>query len=433
LKERGSALLTAVIIVMVLLSISGILLTTVVYQAKNESSEERGLRAYYLAEAGVQYGIAAGITELTNAPEAEFTLTPPRVNNPFGQGGWFEVTVTRATGAISFTVNSSGDYLTTLRTKVAEYDYGVSTGGDVGGGSNCENTEKWVNNIQYQKDNEVCYNSKKFYARNNTGKNEEPGLINSPWQEITELWKDFNIYQKDDVVFYNGKPFYARNNTGKNEPPGLINSPWQEMTELWKDFNIYQKNDIVFYNGKPFKARNNTGKNEQPSLPTSPWDELTDQWRSFNFYNEGNIVLYTDGKRYRAKYNHSPSSTAPPNSSAWALTSSPLPKPFLLKISVTPIYASIQVGHTQAFVAKAVYSNDFTEVSNQAVWSQSNGSVVTLLGKNATGNSAGTSTITASFGGRSGTATLTVTVPTNSNPPLMPGNGKILWEKEIIN
>ncbi|HZK55912.1 MAG TPA: hypothetical protein VFC84_17240 [Desulfosporosinus sp.] len=433
MKERGSALLTAVIIVMVLLSISGILLTTVVYQAKNESSEERGLRAYYLAEAGVQYGIAAGITELTNAPEAEFTLTPPRVNNPFGQGGWFEVTVTRATGAISFTVNSSGDYLTTLRTKVAEYDYGVSTGGDVGGGSNCENTEKWVNNIQYQKDNEVCYNSKKFYARNNTGKNEEPGLINSPWQEITELWKDFNIYQKDDVVFYNGKPFYARNNTGKNEPPGLINSPWQEMTELWKDFNIYQKNDIVFYNGKPFKARNNTGKNEQPSLPTSPWDELTDQWRSFNFYNEGNIVLYTDGKRYRAKYNHSPSSTAPPNSSAWALTSSPLPKPFLLKISVTPIYASIQVGHTQAFVAKAVYSNDFTEVSNQAVWSQSNGSVVTLLGKNATGNSAGTSTITASFGGRSGTATLTVTVPTNSNPPLMPGNGKILWEKEIIN
>src|SRR5665648_151015 len=373
---------------MVLLSISGILLTTVVYQAKNESSEERGLRAYYLAEAGVQYGIAAGITELTNAPEAEFTLTPPRVNNPFGQGGWFEVTVTRATGAISFTVNSSGDYLTTLRTKVAEYDYGVSTGGDVGGGSNCENTEKWVNNIQYQKDNEVCYNSKKFYARNNTGKNEEPGLINSPWQEITELWTDFNIYQKDDVVFYNGKPFYARNNTGKNE---------------------------------------------QPSLPTSPWDELTDQWRSFNFYNEGNIVLYTDGKRYRAKYNHSPSSTAPPNSSAWALTSSPLPKPFLLKISVTPIYASIQVGHTQAFVAKAVYSNDFTEVSNQAVWSQSNGSVVTLLGKNATGNSAGTSTITASFGGRSGTATLTVTVPTNSNPPLMPGNGKILWEKEIIN
>ena len=433
MKERGSALLTAVIIVMVLLSISGILLTTVVYQAKNESSEERGLRAYYLAEAGVQYGIAAGITELTNAPEAEFTLTPPRVNNPFGQGGWFEVTVTRATGAISFTVNSSGDYLTTLRTKVAEYDYGVSTGGDVGGGSNCENTEKWVNNIQYQKDNEVCYNSKKFYARNNTGKNEEPGLINSPWQEITELWKDFNIYQKDDVVFYNGKPFYARNNTGKNEPPGLINSPWQEMTELWKDFNIYQKNDIVFYNGKPFKARNNTDKNEQPSLPTSPWDELTDQWRSFNFYNEGNIVLYTDGKRYRAKYNHSPSSTAPPNSSAWALTSSPLPKPFLLKISVTPIYASIQVGHTQAFVAKAVYSNDFTEVSNQAVWSQSNGSVVTLLGKNATGNSAGTSTITASFGGRSGTATLTVTVPTNSNPPLMPGNGKILWEKEIIN
>src|SRR5665648_17242 len=328
---------------MVLLSISGILLTTVVYQAKNESSEERGLRAYYLAEAGVQYGIAAGITELTNAPEAEFTLTPPRVNNPFGQGGWFEVTVTRATGAISFTVNSSGDYLTTLRTKVAEYDYGVSTGGDVGGGSNCENTEKWVNNIQYKKDNEVCYNSKKF------------------------------------------------------------------------------------------KARNNTDKNEQPSLPTSPWDELTDQWRSFNFYNEGNIVLYTDGKRYRAKYNHSPSSTAPPNSSAWALTSSPLPKPFLLKISVTPIYASIQVGHTQAFVAKAVYSNDFTEVSNQAVWSQSNGSVVTLLGKNATGNSAGTSTITASFGGRSGTATLTVTVPTNSNPPLMPGNGKILWEKEIIN
>lgn len=114
MRERGSALLTAVIIVMVLLSISGIFFTTVMYQAKNETSEEKALRAYYMAEAGINYGAA----EVLNHPTVYFQPNPtsqlhgPDVPLPNSYGGGFDVNIVTDTSVSpnTFIVTSTGYY-----------------------------------------------------------------------------------------------------------------------------------------------------------------------------------------------------------------------------------------------------------------------------------------------------------------------------------
>lgn len=114
LRERGSALLTAVIIVMVLLSISGIFFTTVIYQAKNEASEEKALKAYYMAEAGINYGAAEVLNHPTVyfQPELTAPLHGPKVPLANGYGGLFDVTIVTDTSVSpnTFIVTSTGYY-----------------------------------------------------------------------------------------------------------------------------------------------------------------------------------------------------------------------------------------------------------------------------------------------------------------------------------
>ena len=62
MKERGSALLTAVVAVVVLSLIAGTFFSLSASRARMETSEEKGLKAYYLAEAGIQFGVAMPIT-----------------------------------------------------------------------------------------------------------------------------------------------------------------------------------------------------------------------------------------------------------------------------------------------------------------------------------------------------------------------------------
>lgn len=76
MRDRGSALLTSVIAIMVLLSISGVFFAVVNYQSKLETSEEKGLRAYYLAEAGINYGVA----QMYNKSKEDYLND---TNNPF--------------------------------------------------------------------------------------------------------------------------------------------------------------------------------------------------------------------------------------------------------------------------------------------------------------------------------------------------------------
>lgn len=83
----------------------------------------------------------------------------------------------------------------------------------------------------------------------------------------------------------------------------------------------------------------------------------------------------------------------------------------LTGIVVTPATATIAVGGSQQYVAVASYSDNTTAViTTSAAWTSSNTVVATVLNNGiATGLSAGGATITASAGGKSGSAALTVT------------------------
>lgn len=324
MKERGSALLTAVIIVMVLLAISGILFTMVNYRAKNESSEEKGLRAYYLAEAGIQYGIAAGIEAVLNGTltlEEGGTLSPPRVNDPFGQGGWFKVTVTREAGAASFTVKSTGEYFEARRIKKAEYGFGEEGDDDDDDdgddedddGDYCDDIDlpeypPWTAK-DYPGGSYVSYDGRVFYARYYTSSNQVPGIPGNFWQQVTRKWTDFNSYNQNDIVCYNGKKYQARYNmTDRNKVPGEIENGnfWQELTNEWRDFNSYNQGDFVWYNGRLFAARYNMTDNVE-KVPGEIengnfWQEMTNEYTDFNSYNQGDIVRY-EGKFFIARSN----------------------------------------------------------------------------------------------------------------------------------
>lgn len=119
MRERGSALLTSVIAIMVLLMISGVLFTFVNYQFKLETSEEKGLKAFYLAEAGINYGVAMVRKNPTSYFGNVFYLEKQELilDKPFGiQGnqdkGVFDVylQVNPSEQNYTFTLTSTGYY-----------------------------------------------------------------------------------------------------------------------------------------------------------------------------------------------------------------------------------------------------------------------------------------------------------------------------------
>lgn len=91
-------------------------------------------------------------------------------------------------------------------------------------------------------------------------------------------------------------------------------------------------------------------------------------------------------------------------------------EPLLSKVEVTPASASIVKGSIQQFKAKAVYNDGSSQdVTNEATWSSTSNSSAAVATIDpygvATGINAGTATITATYQGISGNATLTVTEP----------------------
>lgn len=120
MRERGSALLTSVVVIMVLMLITGVFFSMVISQMKLETSEEKALKAYYLAEAGVNYEVAAVINDrnLLQNTDVQFP-------DPFGPdyGGEFTVKWVDDGNTYSFTVTSSGTYQGITRTLSEQYKY----------------------------------------------------------------------------------------------------------------------------------------------------------------------------------------------------------------------------------------------------------------------------------------------------------------------
>jgi uncharacterized protein YjdB len=91
--------------------------------------------------------------------------------------------------------------------------------------------------------------------------------------------------------------------------------------------------------------------------------------------------------------------------------------PILSSIAVTPNPAAIEIGATQQFTATATYSDSSTKVVS-ATWKSTNTGVATVNATGlATGVAAGPTTVTATFNGVSGSATLNVTATTISISP----------------
>ncbi|PMQ16217.1 ice-binding family protein [Janthinobacterium sp. AD80] len=98
-----------------------------------------------------------------------------------------------------------------------------------------------------------------------------------------------------------------------------------------------------------------------------------------------------------------------------------VPAATLVSIAVTPGTASIAVGGVQQFVATATYSdNSNAIITNSAIWTSGTVANAAVLNTGiATGIAAGTSSITATAAGQSGSALLTVTsvaIPPVINP-----------------
>ena len=132
MRERGSALLTAVISILVLLLVSGVLFTIALSYAKMETSEEKGIIVYHMAEAGVQYGVAAILDaeaqdeeageERTGSASSAVELiigTEKTLDDPLYSGG--EILVEWIEGTNSIIVRSTATYNGVTRVKEAEY------------------------------------------------------------------------------------------------------------------------------------------------------------------------------------------------------------------------------------------------------------------------------------------------------------------------
>lgn len=107
-----------------------------------------------------------------------------------------------------------------------------------------------------------------------------------------------------------------------------------------------------------------------------------------------------------------------------ASTTVTVPALTLVSIAVTPATASIAVGTQQQFVATATYSdNSKAIVTGAAAWTSGTVANATVLNTGlATGIAVGTSNITATAGGQSGSALLTVTavaIPPAFNPIIL--------------
>jgi hypothetical protein len=106
--------------------------------------------------------------------------------------------------------------------------------------------------------------------------------------------------------------------------------------------------------------------------------------------------------------------------------------PTLTSIVVQPPNPTITVGATKAFTATGYYSNGTTQnLTNLATWSTSDVAVATIgVHGLATGQLAGSTTITATYTGISGSTTLTVQAPVIGPPPQCP-NGPVSYLMEF--
>src|SRR6266852_4839467 len=98
----------------------------------------------------------------------------------------------------------------------------------------------------------------------------------------------------------------------------------------------------------------------------------------------------------------------------------------LASIAVTPTNPTITIGTTQQFTATGTYQDGTTQnITSQVLWSASTSAVTITAGGLATGQSAGSATITAAQGSVTGSTTATVPMPVMVSIAVTPSNPAI--------
>ncbi|MES2898305.1 MAG: Ig-like domain-containing protein [Pseudomonadota bacterium] len=101
-----------------------------------------------------------------------------------------------------------------------------------------------------------------------------------------------------------------------------------------------------------------------------------------------------------------------------------LPAASLVSVSVTPATATVLIGATQQYNATASYSDGSSaNVTTTSTWSSASPTIATVGASSglATGVSAGSAALSATFGGKSGSANLVVTAPIPPPAPTLTG------------
>ena len=134
---QGSALMTVIVSLMVLFLISGIFYTAVLYNLKSDTSEEKILKAYYMAESGINYEVGLALKALDGNPrinrdDLENLLQPSlnQTQTPFasepGYGNQATFTVKKITidpQVKTIIVTTEGTYANVKRTVTEQYAF----------------------------------------------------------------------------------------------------------------------------------------------------------------------------------------------------------------------------------------------------------------------------------------------------------------------
>lgn len=362
-EEKGVALLTVVITILLISVISGTVLSFVMSNTRIATSEERIIKANNLADAGIQYGISVLLA--SDIDEDFIPPSPESKNNPFGDVGEFSVKWERVSEEL-FNIISTGTYGKTTRTKTAGFELIIDDGsdgdggnggtGEPGGGSNEGKLEYWS----------------------------EDRMKAHPWNYHIGEYVIYNTEVNGERV---DRVFTPLNTT--NHIPG-VSYHWFEITNHYREMNHYRFENpfvtnstiIVYYNSAYWLAKHNTNYTIPGEL--GMWRELTDEWRPYTQYDGGEVMSY-NGKRYRAKYNAAP---GPPDASnpygPWELLDDSVVT--LIDITISPSSSNIKEGEKIVFSATAHFSDGSTEdVTNKVIWTSSYPQIASMSGNVLTG------------------------------------------------
>lgn len=278
-NETGYALVLVLVVMLALFMLGTALIGVSTSQVREAVKQQERVQAYYLAYSGanavVEWVMNGGDVPDGKAGPVEldvgsFEVEVEEVGNQLtitshGTVDGFKetvvVTLTRQTGGTGggfpfptdMAVFSMSDGSTGTVIKLSG---STSIIGSVGTNSAVENTIEFGPSANIEIDGNL-------YSMIDHG---DPYSDNweAPDPNNYDEWDSATSYSGGSRITYNGAVYEARHNTTGNQP-GLMNSPWNEIINLWRDFNVYEANDEAWFDGVKYRAQHWT-QNDQPDI-----------------------------------------------------------------------------------------------------------------------------------------------------------------------